>query len=163
MRYLGLYQSRLSNRRWPFLIAAAIWALIALLLNLPWEIAQCPFYHVAPSVRGARLAYCVFHCTTGDAIIATTIFLLTGLAPSARDWPSTRLRSEAAIVLLMGVGYTAFSEWRNVYELSAWSYARAMPRVFGIVAPRYRNGFSYPFFTLFAYRRISARRRRARG
>ena len=155
--------STLSNRRWPLLIAAAIWALIALLLNLPWEIAQLPLYEFPPSLGGTRLAYYVLHCTAGDAVIATTTFLLAGLVLSSPDWPSTRPWTGAAIVTLLGVGYTVFSEWRNVYELSAWSYARAMPLVSGICLSPLLQWFIVPIAVLFAYRRISVRRKQAHG
>ena len=94
----------LSNRRWLLLESAAIWALIALLLNLPWEIAQLPLYEFSPSADSTHLAYYVLHCTAGDALIATTIFLLAGLMLSGPDWPSTRPWTGVVIATLLGVG-----------------------------------------------------------
>ena len=138
-----------------------IWALIALLLNLLWEIAQLPLYEFPRELGGARLAYFVLHCTIGDVVIATLVFLLTGLLLSAADWPFTRPWPGAAIGTLMGVGYTVFSEWRNVYELGAWSYARAMPLVSGIGLAPLLQWLIVPLITLFIYRRISARRKQA--
>ena len=146
-----------------FISAAATWALLAFLLNLPWEIAQLPLYEFPPDVGSPRIAYYVLHCTAGDAMIATTIFLLTGLMLSGPDWPTTRPWTGAAMVTLLGVGYTAFSEWRNVYELSAWSYARAMPLVFGIGLAPLLQWIIVPIITLFVYRWISARRKQSHG
>ena len=163
MGHFRLFQARTNARYRPILIDAAIWGLIALLLNLAWEIAQLPYYQFPASVSDAHRAYYVFHCVAGDVIITTAIFLLTGLALSAPDWPSKRPWTGAAIVVLTGMGYTAFSEWRNVYELNAWSYTNAMPLVFGIrVAPLLQWIF-IPVATLCVYRWISARRKQAHG
>ena len=116
MRTFSLFQPGLSSRRRHIMVAVVIWAGIALLLNLPWEIAQLPLYEFAPSTSSARLAYYVLHCVAGDVLIAAALFLLCGLVLSSRDWPITRPRTGAAIVMFSGVKYTAFSEWRNVYE-----------------------------------------------
>lgn len=163
MGHFGLFQPRISARYRHLLIDAAIWALIALLLNLSWEIAQLPYYQFPASVSIGLRAYYVFHCTAGDVVIATAIFLLAGWALAAPDWPSTRPWTGAAIVVLLGVGYTAFSEWRNVYELHAWNYAISMPLIFGIGVAPLLQWICVPVITLCAFRRISARRRRTYG
>jgi hypothetical protein len=163
MSHCGLFQARISTRHRILLIDAAVWALIALLLNLSWEIAQLPYYQFPASVSNAHRAYYVFHCVAGDVMIATALFLLTGRVLSAPDWPSTRPWAGAAMVLLLGVGYTAYSEWRNVYELNAWSYARSMPLVFGIGVAPLLQWICIPVITLCVYRRISARRKHAHG
>jgi hypothetical protein len=163
MDHFGLFQARMSTWHRHLLIDAAIWALIALLLNLSWEIAQFPFYQIPASVSIAHRAYYVFHCTAGDAIIATALFLLAGWVLSAPDWPSTRPWTGAVIVMLVGVGYMAFSEWRNVYELHAWRYASSMPLVFGIGVAPLLQWICVPVITLYVYRRISAWRRRTYG
>ena len=163
MDHFGLFQARMSTRYRHLLIDAAIWALIALLLNLSWEIVQLPFYQIPASVSIAHRAYYVFHCTAGDVIIATALFLLAGWVLSAPDWPSTRPWTGAVIVILLGVGYTAFSEWRNVYELHAWRYASSMPLVFGIGIAPLLQWICIPVISLRVYRRISARRRRTYG
>jgi hypothetical protein len=36
------------------------------------------------------------------------------------------------VATLVGLAYTAFSEWQNVYQDANWSYAPAMPLLFGI-------------------------------
>ncbi len=36
------------------------------------------------------------------------------------------------MLVALGLGYTVFSEWYNVYRAGAWAYAEAMPRVLGI-------------------------------
>src|SRR5579859_3653375 len=130
MDHFGLFLARARTGHGHLLIDAASWALIALLLNLSWEIAQLPFYQLPANLSIVSRAYDVFHCTTGDVIIATVIFLLAGWVLSAPDWPTTRPWIGAAVAMLLGVGYTAFSEWRNVYELNAWRYASSMPLVF---------------------------------
>ena len=163
MDHFGLFQARMSTRYRHLLIDAAIWGFIALLLNLCWEIAQLPFYQIPTSVSVAHRAYYVFHCTAGDVIFATANFLLAEWVLSAPDWPSTRPWTGAAIVMLLGVGYTAFSEWRNVYELHAWNYAISMPLIFGIGVAPILQWICVPVITLCAYRRISVRRRNTHG
>ena len=142
----------LRNQSWHLLIAATRWALIALLLNLLWEIAQLPLYQFAPGVGSTRLAYYVLHCTAGDAMIATTIFLITGWVLSASDWPSTRPWAAITIVTLLGVGYTAGSEWYNVYQAGNWAYASAMPLVFGIGLAPLAQWLVVPVATLLTVR-----------
>ncbi len=46
-------------------------------------------------------------------------------------WPGTVWRGGSGTAILIGVGYTAFIEWHNVYVLQSWSYATAMPIVSG--------------------------------
>jgi len=47
-------------------------------------------------------------------------------------WPARRPWSGGAIVVVVGLIYAGFSEWYNVYQVHAWSYAKSMPLVFGI-------------------------------
>ena len=36
------------------------------------------------------------------------------------------------MLVVLGLGYTVFSEWYNVYRIGAWAYAEIMPRILGI-------------------------------
>jgi len=36
------------------------------------------------------------------------------------------------MLIVMGLGYTVFSEWYNVYRIGSWAYSDAMPLIFGI-------------------------------
>ena len=146
-----------SYRRRTLVIGAAIWALLALLLNLPWEIAQLPLYEFSQSPSGTRLAYFVMHCTAGDAAIAVTNFLVTGFMLSNPNWPTARPWLGGVIVTFLGLTYTVFSEWHNVYQTGAWNYARTMPLISGIGLSPLLQWLIIPVIVLFTYRKISSR------
>jgi hypothetical protein len=80
------------------------WTALSAGLHLAWELAQLPLY---------------------------TIYRQSELPRSGR-WPRDRPWAGLAVAVLAGVAYTAFSEWRNVYRLGAWTYTDAMPLVLGI-------------------------------
>lgn len=108
------------------------WAVLALGLHLLWEIGQLPFYTLWREVEAWRMALYVAHCTLGDALIATLAYLAVALAWRRTDWPWRRPWTGGTMLLALGLGYTAFSEWYNVYRAGSWAYAEAMPQVYGI-------------------------------
>lgn len=130
-----------SSDRW--YADRAAWRLIGLRylpwlagLSLAWELAQMPLYTLWSEGSPAFIAFSVVHCTLGDAAIGTTalaVALIVTRAPALAGWRWGRI---AVVTALAGAGYTAFSEWQNVYQTGSWSYAPAMPLLFGIgVAP----------------------------
>ena len=127
-----MYALTLSSRRWHLLNAAAIWALIALLLNLPWEIAQLPLYTIPSATSAAQVAYSIAHCTFGDVVLAAASFVIASLALTDADWPVSRPWLGGSIVVLLGLAYTAYTEWYSVYQAGYWGYKAGMPLVFGI-------------------------------
>jgi hypothetical protein len=108
------------------------WAVLALGLHLLWEIGQLPFYTLWREGEAWRIALYVGHCTLGDALIATLAYLAVALAWRRADWPRQRPWTGVTMLLTLGLGYTAFSEWYNVYRAGAWTYSAAMPLVYGI-------------------------------
>ena len=145
-------------------------------------------FWVAVALGGLISALGVLHGSAGGHVytgtwIAWLRWLELALAAIAAfwcGWPllgplSAHAPSGPSLVALIGVaafGYGLLAlvapelwprEWRNVYELSAWSYARAMPLVSGIGLSPLLQWFIVPIAVLFAYRRISARRKQAHG
>ncbi len=116
----------------PLLKRALVWGALSFALNLVWEVAQLPLYTIARTLDAARLAYAVLHCTVGDAFIATGSFMLAGFVFRDPAWPSSRPWSGGAVATAIGVAYTAYSEWYNVYQAGSWAYSAQMPLVFGI-------------------------------
>lgn len=108
------------------------WAVLALGLHLLWEIGQLPFYTLWAEADAWRIALYVAHCTLGDVMIATLTYLGVALVWRRADWPRHRPWSGGTLLVALGLGYTAFSEWYNVYRLGSWAYAEAMPQVLGI-------------------------------
>ncbi len=124
--------STLSSPRWRLSMAAAIWALIAALLNLLWEVAQLPLYTIASAASATQVAYAVVHCTAGDVILAAASFVVAVLVLGDSEWPASHPAIGGIVVTALGVAYTAVSEWYNVYRAGNWAYAFAMPLIFGI-------------------------------
>jgi hypothetical protein len=110
----------------------ARWALIAAALNAVWEIAHLPLYTLWQEPDRWRVAAYVAHCTVGDVIIAVVSYLLVATALRRFDWPWVRALSGTLLLVAVGVGYTVYSEWLNVYQRQAWAYAPNMPLIAGI-------------------------------
>lgn len=110
----------------------AAWAGIAFALNLAWEFVQLPLYAIFSAGTPTEIAFAIAHCTVGDVLIAISSFVFGLIATRRADWPMSRPLLGGVVAILFGVSYTAFSEWRNVYETGSWSYAPAMPLLFGI-------------------------------
>ena len=115
-----------------FIRNAAAWAGFALILNFVWEVAQLPLYAIFSSGTPKEIAFALAHCTAGDVLIAVSSFLLGLIATRRADWPMSRPLLGGMVATLSGLAYTAFSEWQNVYRAGSWSYAPAMPLLFGI-------------------------------
>lgn len=109
------------------------WMAYALALHLIWEIGQLPLFTLWYSEPPHAIAWAVIHCTAGDALIAAFTYAAAALATRDVAWPVHSRRMLALpVVVISGVGYTFFSEWRNVYILESWAYASTMPMILGI-------------------------------
>lgn len=95
--------------------------------HLVWEFAHLPLYGLWRTASNGELAIAVLHCTAGDFLIATSVLLASLVALRAWTWPRTSALNVAVLTILLGVAYTAFSEWHNVYVRQSWSYGSAMP------------------------------------
>jgi hypothetical protein len=107
------------------------WLTWMLLLNLAWEIAQVSLYTLPSPPFRFFTAYSIAHCTLGDGLIASAIYIAAGLA-AGRRWPLDAPLRGLTVLLPLGIGYTAYSEWRNVYIANGWGYDAAMPMLFGL-------------------------------
>lgn len=108
------------------------WVLATFMLNLVWEVAHLPLYTFPEGAGWSLIVYDVLHCTVGDVMIASCIFLLTCLVLRDMGWIRRRPWTGAALVAVLGVSYTAYSEWLNVYVRQSWAYSSMMPLVFGL-------------------------------
>jgi hypothetical protein len=64
------------------------------------------------------------HCTGGDILIALASVALALVLGGDRGWTTV-----GTLAIAFGVGYTAFSEWHNVYIRRTWAYSELMPVV----------------------------------
>lgn len=75
----------------------------------------------------SEIIFSGLHCTIGDLMIAT-VSLLLGVAISGRSgWPKSQRAAVATVTIVIGLSYTAYSEWLNVYVRETWSYSELMP------------------------------------
>ncbi len=98
--------------------------------HLAWEIVQLPLYTIWFEGTPTEIVFAIAHCTGGDLLI-TTSALVAALLVFGRDWPTDRVayRNVMIAVIVLGVGYTIFSEWLNVNVRGAWAYGPWMPRI----------------------------------
>jgi hypothetical protein len=108
------------------------WALLALVLHGLWEAAQLPLYTLWEDTNRQRVLSYLFHCIAGDVLIAMGAYLITATIFRNIDWPWRDVWRGSAVMIVLGLAYTGFSEWYNVYQLRAWGYAASMPLVMGI-------------------------------
>jgi hypothetical protein len=108
------------------------WTLLALVMHAIWEVAHLPLYTLWNEADRQIVVSYLLHCTLGDALIATTVFLFTSAIIRDWRWPQRNLRLGGLIMITSGLVYTVFSEWYNVYYLQSWGYDPAMPLIAGI-------------------------------
>lgn len=97
-------------------------------LNLVWEIAQLPLYTIWHGAGAGYIAFAVAHCTVGDVLIGTAGLAAALTAMRAGPIASWRWAGIAVLATLMGVAYTAASEWLNTLR-QAWQYSELMPKL----------------------------------
>ena len=95
--------------------------------NLVWETLQLPLYTIWRTGTLREQAFAVFHCTLGDLLIALSSLTLALMIVGQSAWPSSRFWQVAGFAIILGIGYTAFSEWVNVVVRASWAYSEWMP------------------------------------
>jgi len=99
----------------------------SVLAHLVWEILQLPLYTLWTTGTLREQAFAVAHCTIGDVMIAGLSLLVALAALRRTTWPAAGGRSVWLATLLLGVGYTIYSEWLNVSVRGSWTYSSLMP------------------------------------
>ena len=94
--------------------------------HLLWETAQLPLYMIWSTGTRLEILFAVIHCTAGDLLITVFALALAALAARIGRWPFFGNRM-ALTAILLGLGYTVFSEWLNTQVRQSWSYTEAMP------------------------------------
>lgn len=129
------------------------WTVLAFLLNTLWELAQLPLYSLWQDSDRSRIAWHVVHCIAGDVLIASILFMLVAAVLKSPDWPNGSPWRGGALFIGLGVAYTAFSEWHNVYQVQAWSYAPEMPLIGGIGLAPLMQWLLVPILVAIIFRR----------
>jgi hypothetical protein len=133
---------------------AGLWAALAFVLNLAWEVAQVRLYTIWVEADGMSVARALLHCSVGDVLIALAMFALAGIMLGRADWPASRPWVGSAIAVIGAVAFTAWSEWYNVYRAGSWSYAASMPTIFGIGVSPLLQWLILPPILVLAYRTL---------
>ena len=95
-------------------------------LNVAWEALQMPLYTIWTEASPGTIAFAIAHCTLGDVLIgfaSLVLALMLGREQGPARWHWRRI---VVLMLLLGPGYTIFSEWLNT-SLFRWSYSELMP------------------------------------
>lgn len=95
--------------------------------NLVWEFAHMPLYTLWETGRPREIAFAALHCTGGDILIATSALLVALFLFGSSQWPEAGFRRVGLVAILIGLGYTVFSEWFNIEIRQAWAYRDLMP------------------------------------
>jgi hypothetical protein len=98
-------------------------------LNLAWEAAHVRLYTLWDEAQAGYIVFSVVHCTLGDVMIGASALVLALIVGRERGLENWRWRRIGFVALVIGAGYTIFSEWMNLTILRSWTYADSMPRV----------------------------------
>ena len=130
-----------------------LWIVLALTLNSAWEVAQLPLYGLWSDPDRGRIAAYLAHCILGDVLIATVLFFVASIILRSFDWTMAQPWRGGALIIILGIAYTAFSEWYNVYVVKSWSYAPHMPLLGGIGVAPLLQWLIVPALMIFTIRR----------
>jgi hypothetical protein len=95
--------------------------------NLLWEFSHMPLYVLWETGSPSEIAFAALHCTGGDILIAVSALLLALVLFGSSQWPVEGYSRIGLATLLIGLGYTIFSEWLNIEVRKAWAYRDIMP------------------------------------
>jgi len=103
--------------------------MLALPLELLWEVAQFPLYDVWHQNDWGYILYGLAHCTLGDLLILLVLFEAIAFLNRNRYWYADNVLFSGVLFTAFGVGYTIFSETMNVRVKGNWGYTDLMPIV----------------------------------
>jgi hypothetical protein len=106
-----------------------VYLTVSALVHFTWEALQLPLYTIWNTGTIPEKAVALAHCTASDLLIATSCLVAALILAGAREWPSEEFLRVAAVAIVLGVLYTAFSEWLNVAVRGSWAYSRWMPLI----------------------------------
>lgn len=89
--------------------------------------AHIPLYTIWTEGSAGEIIFAIVHCTGGDLMIAFSTLLVALFLFGRSEWPRQRSIPVLMATVVMGVGYTIFSEWLNIVVREAWAYRDIMP------------------------------------
>ena len=103
--------------------------MLALPLELLWEVAQFPLYTVWQEGDWSYILYGLAHCTLGDLLILLVLYWVVALLNQDRYWYRSSILVNGLLFTALGVAYTIYSETVNVRVKGTWDYTDLMPIV----------------------------------
>lgn len=109
-----------------------LWVIFAaaVLINLPWEVAQMSLY-VAEGSVALSLWYC-FLASLGDGLLVLLIFAAGWLVFRRRYWFTQPGVRGYLLMLTTGASIAFVIEWVATGIAGQWGYAEGMPLVLGV-------------------------------
>ncbi len=95
--------------------------------NLAWEFAHMPLYTLWETGTTEQIILYGLHCTAGDILIALSALAVALFVLGTPAWPGEGYVRVGIIAVVLGLGYTIFSEWLNIEIREAWAYRDIMP------------------------------------
>jgi len=117
----------LGSRPGPWLSTIRRYLVVMALGSLVWEFAHMPLYTLWETGSPGEIVFAALHCTGGDILIATSALMAALLLLGSSQWPVVGYRRVGFAAILIGLGYTVFSEWLNIEVREAWAYRDLMP------------------------------------
>ena len=99
----------------------------SVVMHFAWEALQLPFYTIWHTGSSREIAFAVLHCTAGDLMIASLSLLAALILIGDGAWPAERFIPIMIAALVIGIGYTVYSEWLNTSVRKSWGYTELMP------------------------------------
>lgn len=118
-----------SHLQGSWLPAIRLYMGLTTVLHLVWELLQLPLYTIWYTGNFREIAFSVLHCTAGDFLIASSSLVVSLIVIGTRAWPSGRFFHVMTATLVIGIGYTVYSEWANTILRQTWAYSKLMPTV----------------------------------
>jgi hypothetical protein len=118
-------ETRTLSGSW--LKAARLYLAVIGLGNLSSEVAQFPLYTIWSDGSRGHILVALVHGTAGDLFISAAALMAGLVVFGDRRWPAYGFWRVAISTMLLGLGYTIYSEWINVEVRHTWAYSKLMP------------------------------------
>ena len=116
-----------SNVDW--LRAFGVYLGASVVMHFAWEALPVPLYSIWRTGSSREIAFAVLHCTAGDLMIASLSLLAALILIGDGAWPAERFIPIMMAALVIGIGYTGYSEWLNISVRKSQTYSELLPRL----------------------------------
>ena len=116
-----------GNRSWLHVLRRYL--LFIAVGNLVWEFAHMLLYTLWETGTTEQIILYGLHCTVGDILIALSALVIALFVFGTSAWPADGYVRVGVVAVILGLGYTIFSEWLNVEVRESWAYRDIMPIV----------------------------------